>query len=171
MSNFVSNLLKSGFQFVDINKLVFNKTIYYTELNGEIDVCLEVFKNESKWFYKFNGETNKITDKINFFNLFDFLSIKDNLKFVYVINEVGTNFYKIGFTKNVDDRFNFFKIKLPFKYSTTAIFLTENHKVLEKKIHSFFSEKRMDGEWFYLDLNDIQLLENVNNLVNNKLFR
>jgi hypothetical protein len=72
---------------------------------------------------------------------------------VYVIEEKGL--YKIGCSSDYEKRLKKFKTaKLIATYETDNIFADE------RKIHLLFDEKRVCGEWFGLNANDLMVISN-----------
>ena len=80
--------------------------------------------------------------------------------FVYVLkSESGT--YKIGRTKNPDDRLRTFSVKLPFAVEYEALIYSSDMIALERDLHLRFADKRVNGEWFTLneqDMDEIRLI-------------
>lgn len=76
--------------------------------------------------------------------------------FVYLIRKIGTDIYKIGKTKNVDRRMGDFGVQLPFQTEEIFRFFSVNHDKTEKLIHQHFKEKCVNGEWFQLNVQDIE---------------
>lgn len=89
--------------------------------------------------------------------------------YIYLINEWGTDNYKIGVTnsKNIDER----RLKLQTGNSNELFickkFNTINPFKLEKLLHLFFSQKNILNEWFILSddevSNFLNICENFNN--------
>lgn len=79
----------------------------------------------------------------------------NKLKFLYVfkINE----YYKIGVTDNPSARYNQFNRNSP--YLVEVILIASNRVDLEKELHTQFKAKQIKGEWFKLDVYDIQNLQ------------
>ncbi len=87
---------------------------------------------------------------------------KEKRGVVYVINQVGTNNYKIGISTNYSERLNLFNVKLPFEIAETAVYETSDFLEKEKEIHEFFSEKRLNGsEFFELDDDDLEMIPEI----------
>ncbi|MEX0415492.1 GIY-YIG nuclease family protein [Bacillus sp. C30] len=78
--------------------------------------------------------------------------------YIYLIKEYHTGTYKIGRTSNPKNRFDVFKVKLPFKWDLVALYKTDNMIELESNLHEVFMTKRTNGEWFNLDEDDLLLL-------------
>lgn len=76
--------------------------------------------------------------------------------YIYLINESGTDKYKIGLTKN---KANKRKLQLQTGNSNELniirTFETEHQFKLEKMLHMNYANKRCIGEWFVLDANDV----------------
>jgi hypothetical protein len=81
--------------------------------------------------------------------------------YVYLFKKTGTNIYKIGMTQteSVSDRFTSFKTYSETPVEIVSVVETENPPFLEKKLHTQFSEKRLNGEFFRLDDIDVMLFK------------
>lgn len=169
-------LLFSGFKYSFYDKKIINKrglgefTVlwnciykfsYYRfdyELDGEIEEEIIAFKTIGCWIIISNSQVHKINYEEELLNLS--LPIKkdnETYEFVYIINSaIG---YKIGRTKNIDNRSAIFNVKLPFEWSFYDIHIVKDSKRVEKLFHLVFKNKRINGEWYDLnaeDLNDIK---------------
>ena len=81
---------------------------------------------------------------------------------VYVINQVGTDNYKIGISTNYSERLNLFNVKLPFEIAETAVYETDDFLEKEKELHEFFSDKRLNGsEFFELSEDDLEEIPKI----------
>lgn len=79
--------------------------------------------------------------------------------YVYLVkvrNE--SNLYKIGRTRVPEDRLRTFNVKLPFPVDILALVKTDNMYSLERMLHNRFSDKRANGEFFYLTSEDVQAI-------------
>lgn len=87
----------------------------------------------------------------------------DLRKSVYIVECEGL--YKIGYTFNIEKRLHTLQVGSPYLIRLVTHVKTDNHKALESNIHSMFAPKRVRGEWFKLeeqDLNNLlQILENA----------
>ena len=89
--------------------------------------------------------------------------------FVYLINEEGTDNYKIGITrsKNEKRRKKTLQTGNSQKLNTIYAFKTEYPYRLETMLHTFYANKRGNGEWFQLSDNEVMsfmsLCENFTN--------
>jgi len=91
--------------------------------------------------------------------------------------------YKIGITKNtVDDRYYGLGLKMPGKFETLFAYELENYENAEKIIHKIFDKKRINGEWFELnkqeldlikanceEMNGILITEEINDIINEEI--
>lgn len=69
--------------------------------------------------------------------------------------------YKIGRTSSPDNRIKTFGIQLPFKVEYIALIKAYNMYALETALHEKFSDKRIDGEWFALNPDNIAYIKNL----------
>lgn len=60
--------------------------------------------------------------------------------------------YKIGKTVNIKSRTRLFEVKLPFKFTLEHYAQFDDYSSAERQLHQQFGKKRLEGEWF--DLND-----------------
>lgn len=78
--------------------------------------------------------------------------------FVYILkSEAGQ--YKIGRAKNPDDRQETFTIKLPFRTEYELVIPSDDYEAFELELQRRFASKRLDGEWFALTSEDIEILK------------
>lgn len=70
--------------------------------------------------------------------------------YIYIIKaEMGQ--YKIGRTKNIPNRMNFFGIKLPFNFELILTIPVIDMYKAESLIHELCADIKVNGEWFNLD--------------------
>jgi hypothetical protein len=77
--------------------------------------------------------------------------------YVYVLKS-QSGAYKIGRSKNPEDRVRTFGVKLPFQIEFELLIRSEYHRKLERDLHKRFADKRLEGEWFQLSPEDIEAL-------------
>lgn len=85
---------------------------------------------------------------------------------VYVINAIGTNRYKIGYSKNLNARLKAFRTALPYKIDLVFYVITKHHASLEKHLHIDFKDNRVIGEWFEFENEDISKVEAIFDYLN-----
>lgn len=93
----------------------------------------------------------------------------NNYGFIYVIHAVGANRYKIGRTKNLQNRFLELKKQSPFPLEVYTSWFSIDCVLEELLLHKKFRLSRRHGEWFELvrDENQInELQSNFNRAVN-----
>ncbi len=74
--------------------------------------------------------------------------------YVYLIRS-PTGAYKIGRSKNPKDRIQTFEVKLPFEIQYIVTIRASNMSGLERALHEKYGAKRINGEWFALDEQDV----------------
>jgi len=84
---------------------------------------------------------------------------QDRHGYIYILK--GGDYYKIGLSKNVDQRITQISPAMPFEVEIIHIILAEDMYKAEKYLHRIFAEKRANGEWFRLDTSDVELLQQV----------
>lgn len=77
---------------------------------------------------------------------------------VYVIHAVGTDYFKIGLSKTPVKRLVTLQPLLPFELN--IVHECQGSFAMESKIHDIFSKKRIRGEWFKLNDQDLLVLKN-----------
>ena len=99
--------------------------------------------------------------------------------YIYLINETGTDNYKIGLTKNATKKR---KSQLQTGNSSELVviksFKTNHPARLEKMLHMQHANKRGLGEWFLLEPEDVfgfiplceKFTETINYLLKNNIF-
>lgn len=65
---------------------------------------------------------------------------------------------KVGRTRNMPSRMRAFGVKLPILYTIPLCAWFDDHVEAESAYHRRFSEKRINGEWFSLQEEDIALI-------------
>ena len=63
--------------------------------------------------------------------------------------------YKIGKSVNIKSRTNLFSVKLPFPIKLIHYAWFEDYSRVERDFHERYFDKRLEGEWFALDQEDI----------------
>lgn len=95
--------------------------------------------------------------------------------YVYFVQEHMNGTFKIGKTKHIDKRMNLFNVKLPFENKLIFLIKTGNHHQTEVAFHKHFSNKRVEGEWFTLNREDINWIKEgkytieINQSINNRI--
>lgn len=80
--------------------------------------------------------------------------------YVYLVRSASSA-YKIGRTRNPEDRQRTFGIQLPFEVDFIAIIETEDMYALERKLHNRFADRRLNGEWFNLTEADVEFIKGL----------
>ena len=83
-----------------------------------------------------------------------------NMKYgyLYLIGSITHGWCKVGISKNPLKRYKNLCAGLPFPLSLWDVRRTssmEHARVLEKQVHFFFDEARLNGEWFDSDQFDL----------------
>jgi hypothetical protein len=79
---------------------------------------------------------------------------------VYLVRSVSSA-YKIGRTRNPEDRQRTFGIQLPFEVEFIALIEAEDMYTLERELHNRFAQKRINGEWFNLTDADVKYIKGL----------
>lgn len=91
-----------------------------------------------------------------------FLRLEKGLSegYVYFIRGEGTNYFKIGKTKDVEKRKKELQCGCPFNLVAFATIECYDMDGLEKAFHQYFSNSLKNGEWFELSYEDIDWIHN-----------
>ncbi len=145
----------------------------------------EKFPSDFKWyFYKRVVNSQKNLDKV----LQDMESLKENVMtrdeisksfdeesekdnkvddscYLYLMKDFNTGFHKIGISNSPEHREKTLQSEKPTiemvcnkKYSSRRM-----ARSFEQALHKTFSEKRVRGEWFDLDISDVEEIESTLN--------
>lgn len=80
--------------------------------------------------------------------------------YVYLL-ESATGHYKIGRTIDPDNRIRTFGVKLPFEVEYACIIGTSDMYGLEMRLHNLYAQKRVNGEWFDLEIDDVAYIKSL----------
>lgn len=75
--------------------------------------------------------------------------------YVYLIR-AETGQYKIGMSTRIGKRIRFFEIKLPFEIELVHSISCEDCAWTERQLHERYADKRIKGEWFALNADDVE---------------
>lgn len=81
--------------------------------------------------------------------------------YVYLMRQGATSNYKIGYTKNPQNRLKSFKSSLPFKVEYECLITTADMRGLEQRLHARFNDKHVNGEWFGLAAEDVAYIKSL----------
>lgn len=85
----------------------------------------------------------------------------DKAGFVYIIyldDSAKQRFYKIGMSSNFNSRFDAHQGSSPFDVCVACVYYVGNMRDEERYLHLLFSGKRIRGEWFDLNNDDLKLI-------------
>ncbi len=119
-----------------------------------VDGCNKKSLNESKYCY-LHCETNNDNDEEKIIDAAAENAL--NLTWIYFILALGTGTVKIGQTKNIKSRMK----DLSIANSGELILLgkIKAHQSLERKLHKYFKNDHIRGEWFALTDSMIDFIE------------
>lgn len=82
----------------------------------------------------------------------------DSSGFIYVIYiDTGIErLYKIGMSKNFNQRMTDHKCSSPFDMYVSGCYFSSNMRNEERLLHSLFNDKKVRGEWFRLNSDDLK---------------
>jgi hypothetical protein len=79
---------------------------------------------------------------------------------VYVL-KTGKNLYKIGKTQDLQKRLASYHTHLPIVFRLVRQYLTSQMDDLEERLHTVVQHKRVQGEWFELQPDDLVICDNI----------
>ena len=83
--------------------------------------------------------------------------LKNNQPYIGYVYVISLNeFYKIGMSSAPHNRVSQIQTAVPYKVKIEAIIPSTEMEVLEKNLHLTFKHKRVSGEWFLLDTDDLK---------------
>ena len=76
---------------------------------------------------------------------------------VYFFRHIGLTPIKIGYSENESPigRFTQFKTYAPYGSEIIGFIQTDEAKIIEKKLHLKYSQKRLSGEWFEITEDEV----------------
>jgi hypothetical protein len=83
-----------------------------------------------------------------------------SLGYVYLIHAIGSDFYKIGKSIKPDRRILQISPVMPFKIKFVRVWPSNFMNDAEKYLHGLFSLERVNGEWFSLNKDYLELILN-----------
>lgn len=120
---------------------------------GEWLINLVMAKSLKHLKYEYSALLEQMND-----NLREQIKVLDRTQYklgdgaVYVLRQVGANYYKIGHTTNYEQRKLHFDIRLPFEVEEVYVYKTDNYRAVELKLHENFAAHRLNNsEFFELD--------------------
>lgn len=123
------------------------------------EIYLNTVASDAYLFWQFNDAQMEF---INSYVAGSYLLDKTSDKYGYVyLIKSPKNYYKIGRTKNPKDRRRTFSVKLPFEVEFLCLIQTNDMYALERTLHKHFKSKRVNGEWFKLDLEDLNKIKSL----------
>lgn len=83
--------------------------------------------------------------------------------YIYLI-EGQPNHYKIGKTVNPKERIGTLGVQLPYPIQVIHLIPVDNMTAAEQYLHSQFGDKRIRGEWFELDAQEVAFIKSISRL-------
>jgi hypothetical protein len=88
--------------------------------------------------------------------------------FVYFIYNSLTHNFKIGKTKSIETRLKQLQTGNEIKLEVTRN-IDNNNPEIEKYLHEYFKDRRLNGEWFNVSIEEIDYVINLVNNPNKKV--
>lgn len=85
---------------------------------------------------------------------------RSNAGYVYLLKS-AIQYYKIGRAIDPDNRLQTFTVKLPFEVEYEYVIKTKDRYALENELHRRFARKRIRGEWFDLNADDVIYIKSI----------
>lgn len=80
---------------------------------------------------------------------------------VYIFHMEGTDFYKIGYSNNIEKRLQTLQVSSPFNLSVIWQLKIWFPQEAERYLHQLFKEKKVKNEWFMLSQDDLDVIKNL----------
>jgi hypothetical protein len=71
--------------------------------------------------------------------------------YIYLLNAVGTSYYKIGKSVHPDKRLKQISPKMPYECELISVIPTFFKTMAEAEYHAHFEKNRVNGEWFEIE--------------------
>ncbi len=123
--------------------------------NKALFLCFDNAKNKYYWYFKeVFYSTKKDLDQEAFLEEHR-ITVGRISTHVYLINQNDSEMHKIGITNNVRNRFSSIKTANPNPLTLVFSGKVNDARALERELHSYFKEKKINREWFNLNQADI----------------
>lgn len=123
---------------------------YKTRLSEIVEFNKVIKLEKDKYMEEYYNSIHKIkTEKSE-------RKIKDGYVYLVKLN----NHYKIGIADNPESRLKEFTL-LPYELETIIVEKVLDNYGLEKELHEKYKHKRIRGEWFELDLQDVEEVKTI----------
>lgn len=87
---------------------------------------------------------------------------------VYIVQEGTRNIYKVGQSMNIDSRIETMQTSNSNKLKLNDYFETTELHIVESAAHKYIESKKIHGEWFELDDNELNMLKKfIRNTIQN----
>jgi len=151
-----SNLTYDGFKW-EFLKIIDNRIISKPEYNSFIPkisvIPLDGNYNELKSYNeRIEIDQFEVIDKAKQTKV-------ETIGYVYLLNVINTDIYKIGYSKNADKRIGSIKTSSPLDIELIKVFKCYDAFQAEQELHNIFKGKRTNREWFKLNFNDLDILK------------
>lgn len=91
-------------------------------------------------------------------------SFRPNHGFVYLVRSISGH-YKIGRSRDIEDRVRTFSVKLPFEVSLDHVIECDDYFAAETSLHRRYADKRVNGsEFFALTPADVTAIKSIERL-------
>jgi len=161
-SNYSIGLIKqsfNGIDFVVINRKQVIKILplFFKKEDTVYRTIIALDRKNLIQYVNYNS-----IDFIRFLYYDDFYLKKEDLvineKYVYLMYDRNTGYYKIGISKDPKHREKTLQSEKP----TIELFHKfKSNKETETILHSMFDKKRIRGEWFNLNSNDVEYIKSI----------
>lgn len=140
-----------------------NKYIETNEVISELNIELPFKKNKDGLYVIF---PNHIGGKNCLRNLH---ASKNSVGYIYFLNIVGTNKYKIGVSTNPKRRLRDISSYIPFELKLLSIHKLNTPYEIEQDFINLYSDNLIKNEWFEFDLNTVKkIMISLHNLEYNE---
>jgi hypothetical protein len=145
---------------------VFEPALAQFVSDDEINQCLVTYAETLDWEIEWPLEISRFLSELRdeshrrFYHPPNAKSKNPEKGYVYLIRSV-TGHYKIGYSRNPDDRLRTFSVKLPFEVEFEHLIPSDDMRADERMLHEKFEDKHVNGEWFDLAPEDVAYIKSL----------
>jgi Meiotically up-regulated gene 113 len=129
------------------------------QIESIIEYLTEIHSKGDEWIQKENRaiELERIADFESYHSNRSPAVKQSHPGFVYLIKSNGV--YKIGKTKNLENRLRAYTTQNPFGIDVVLSLYVSDYSAAERELLSAFDDKRYQGEWFTLEDKDVEYIK------------
>lgn len=158
----IMDLMEQAPQYIDAKEQPYRKVVYRVMLDALEDWPLDGFE---QWREQLAAIVHQYDDEGAPKLLPKWTQTKRQEKreaWVYLLRSVSGH-YKIGRAIDPNNRLKTFHVMLPFEVEFDCLIKSDDSEyvTLERSLHKRFADKRINGEWFALDSDDVAYIREL----------